>query len=157
MHVDRGWLEEGITVDQFVSRGARSSHSCKRQQNQLNHQGVKVHTIVRLREQTALCDKSVWSSPGEAARGAKDLIQGLAEGTFASSDRTRRWTCLVQEQDKHGGAERLHNNHRLHQTCGPVNQFRHVCVEECPLTTSHTAARSGDNCGGTSAGHTREL
>ena len=27
-----------------------------------------------------------------------------------------------------------------HQTCRPVNQFEHVCVEECPLTTRHTAA-----------------
>ena len=43
-------------------------HSCKCQQNQLNHQGVKVHRTVRLREQTALCDKSVWSSSGEATR-----------------------------------------------------------------------------------------
>ena len=33
---------------------------------------------VRLREQTTLRDKSVWSSSGEAARGAKDLQQGLA-------------------------------------------------------------------------------
>ena len=24
--------------------------------------------------------------------------------------------------------------------CRPVNQFEHVCVEECPLTTRHTAA-----------------
>ena len=40
-----------------------------------------------------------------------------------------------------GGAERLHNN-RLHQTCGPVNQLRHVCVEKCPLTTRHVATRT---------------
>ena len=40
-----------------------------------------------------------------------------------------------------GGAERLHNN-RLHQTCRPVNQLRHVCVEKCPLTTRHVATRT---------------
>ena len=37
--------------------------------------------------------------------------------------------------------------YRLHQTCRLVNQFEHVCVEECPLTTRHTAKRSGDSCG----------
>ena len=40
-----------------------------------------------------------------------------------------------------GRAERLHNN-RLHQTRRPVNHLEHVCVEKCPLTTRHTAARS---------------
>ena len=43
-------------------------------------------------------------------------------------------------QHKHGRSTRLHNRNRLHQTCRPVNQFEHVCVEECPLTTRHTAA-----------------
>ena len=77
---------------------------------------------------------------GVSSQGAKDLPQGLAEGEFASSDRTRRWTCLLRGQHKHGRrSTRLHNN-RLHQTCRPVNQFEHVCVEECPLTTRHTAA-----------------
>ena len=33
---------------------------------------------------------------GVSSQGAKDLPQGLAERTFASSDRTRRWTCLLQ-------------------------------------------------------------
>ena len=45
------------------------------------------------------------------------------------------------EQHKHGRrSTRLHDRNRLHQTCRPVNQFEHVCVEECPLTTRHTAA-----------------
>ena len=39
------------------------------------------------------------------------------------------------------------NSNRLHQTCRPDDQFEHVCVEECPLTTRHTAKRSGDSCG----------
>ena len=42
--------------------------------------------------------------------------------------------------------QKLHSN-RLHQTCGPVNQQRHVCVEKCPLTMRHVAKRSGDSCG----------
>ena len=45
-----------------------------------------------------------------------------------------------------GGAQDS-NNDRLHQTCRPVSQFEHVCVEECPLTTRHTAERRGDSCG----------
>ena len=28
-----------------------------------------------------------------------------------------------------------------------INQFEHLCVERCPLTTRHTARRSGDSCG----------
>ena len=33
---------------------------------------------------------------GVSSQGAKDLPQGLAEEIFASSDRTRRWTCLLR-------------------------------------------------------------
>ena len=36
------------------------------------------------------------------------------------------------------------NKNRLHQTCRPVNQCIHVCVEKC---LRHTAGRSGDSCG----------
>ena len=45
------------------------------------------------------------------------------------------------------GTSTGNNKNRLHQTCGPVNQHRHVCVEKCPLTMRHTAERSGDSCG----------
>ena len=58
-------------------------------------------------------------------------------GTFASSDRTRRWTCSVRP------ARARETTRRLHQTCGPVNQCEHVC-EKCPLTMRHTAKRSGE-------------
>ena len=44
---------------------------------------------------------------GVSSSGAKDLPQGLAEGIFASSDGTRRWTCLLREQHKHGRSTRL--------------------------------------------------
>ena len=94
--------------------------------------------------------KSGWNSRSEATgaarseqlRGAQDLPQGLAMGTFASSDRTRRWTCSVRPCTSTGD-----NKNRLHQTCRPVNQFEHVCVEKCPLTMRHTAIRGGDSCG----------
>ena len=33
----------------------------------------------------------------EQLGGAQDLLLGLAMGIFASSDRTRRWTCQVQD------------------------------------------------------------
>ena len=65
---------------------------------------------------------------------------------FVSGDRTRRRSCLLRGQHKHGRSKKLHSN-RLHQTCGPVNQQRHVCVEKCPLTMRHVAKRSGDSCG----------
>ena len=55
---------------------------------------------------------------------------------FASGDRTRRRPCLLRRQHKHGRSKKLHIN-RLHKTCGPVNQQRHVCVERCP--TDHEA------------------
>ena len=39
---------------------------------------------------------------GVSSSGAKDLPQGIAEGKFASSDRTRRWTCLLWVQHRYG-------------------------------------------------------
>ena len=51
---------------------------------------------------------------------------------------------------------RVANDNRLHQTCRPVNEYTHVCVEKCPLTARHTARRSGDSCG-MSDDRTREL
>ena len=60
---------------------------------------------------------------------------------FVSGDRTRRRSCLLRGQHNHG------RSNRLHQTCGPVNQQRHVCVEKCPLTMRHVAKRNGDSCG----------
>ena len=65
---------------------------------------------------------------------------------FVSGDRTRRRSCLLRGQHKHGRSKKLHSN-RLHQTCGLVNQQRHVYVKKCPLTMRHVAKRSGDSCG----------
>ena len=44
---------------------------------------------------------------GVSSSEDKDLPQGLAEGTFASSERTRRWTCLLRVQHRHGKSTRL--------------------------------------------------
>ena len=52
---------------------------------------------------------------------------------------TRRRTFL---QDSGGTGEQI----RVHQTRRAVNQYVRVCAEECPLTTRHTATRSGDSC-----------
>ena len=65
---------------------------------------------------------------------------------FVSGDRTRRRSCLLRGQHKHGRS-RSSTATGLHQTCGPVNQQRHVCVERCPLTMRHVAKRSGNSCG----------
>ena len=89
----------------------------------------------------------------------QDLRQGGLAMGFVSGDRTRR--RLLRGQHKHWRSKKLHSN-RLHQTCGPVNQQRHVCVEKCPLTMRHVAKRSGDSCGesqqsfGGGRGETRE-
>ena len=79
---------------------------------------------------------------GVSSQGAKDLPQGLAEGEFASSDRTRRWTCLLQVT-----AQAREEEHKTpQQTTGST---RHAdwsinssmsASRECPLTTRHTAA-----------------
>ena len=84
---------------------------------------------------------------GVSSSGAKDLPQGLAEGTFASSDRTRRWTCLLRAQHKHGRSAKTPTVTGSTRHAAPVNQFEHVCVEECPLTMRHTAKRIVDSCG----------
>ena len=88
---------------------------------------------------------------------AKNPVMGTVAVTRQEQLRVSSWT------------------NRLHQTCRPVNQLEHVCVEKCPLTTRHIAGRSGDSCrektlgkarpwqdavstaAGTSADHTREL
>ena len=138
---------------QFVSMGARSSHSCRRQQNQLNHQETRC---------TELCDyASRRLFVTRASRAAQEKQLG-EQKTFHKASRrghsraaTGRGAGRAQcgDSTSTGGAERLQQQ-QLHQTCRRFNHLEHVCVEKCPLTTRHTAARSGDSCGGTSADHT---
>ena len=80
------------------------------------------------------------SSSEEAALRSDKTFNKASRWAFASGNQTRRRTCLVR-------AVQARAAQRLHQTCGPVNQHRHVCVEKCPLTMGHAATRSGDSCG----------
>ena len=115
--VDRDWSQEGISAVSSVSSVRRTNAS--RRQEQLR--------VSRSEER-------------------QDLRQGGLAMGFVSGDGTRRRLCLLRGQHKHGRSKKLHSN-RLHQTCGLVNQQRHVCVEKCPLTMSHVAKRSGDSFG----------
>ena len=125
----------------------------------------RISSITKETRCTELCDYASRRLFVTRASGAAQEKQLGEQKTFHKASRrghsraaTGRGAGRAQcgNSTSTGGAERLHNN-RLHQTCRPVNQLRHVCVERCPLTTRHTAARSGDSCGGTSADHTREL
>ena len=78
--------------------------------------------------QTNQCIEATGAAQSEQLGGAQDLRQGGLAMGFVSGDRTRRRSCLLRGQHKHGRSKKLHSN-RLHQTCGPVNQQRHVCVE----------------------------
>ena len=115
--VDRSWPEEGISAVSSVSSVRRTNASRRQEQLRVS-----------------------------SSEERQDLRQGGLAMGFVSGDRTWRRSCLLQGQHKHGRSKKLHIN-RLHQTCGPVNQQRHVCVEKCPLTVRHVAKRSGDSCG----------
>ena len=84
---------------------------------------------------------------GVSSQGAKDLPQGLAEGDIREQRPDAALDVLAAGNSTSTGGAQDSNSNRLHQTCRPVDQFEHVCVEECPLTTRHTAKRSGDSCG----------
>ena len=78
-------------------------------------------------------------------------------GTIASSDRTRRWTCSVRGQHKHGRSRETPQ-----QQAPPdmrTGQSAKACLRrEVPTdheARSHTHA-AGTAAGGTSADHTRE-
>ena len=86
---------------------------------------------------------------GMSSSESKSPSARLRDGDIREQRPDAALDVLSAVLHQHGrGAERLHNNDRFHQTCGPVNQQRHVCVERCPLITRHSAIRSGDSCGG---------
>ena len=116
--VDRSWPEEGISAVSSVSSIRRANAS--RRQEQLRVSSSEEHKTLH--------KASRWGY------------------SRAATGRARRWTCFVRPAHTRGGAAQLHNN-RLHQTCRPVNQYTHVCVERCPLTMRHAAERSRDSCG----------
>ena len=83
---------------------------------------------------------------GVSSSGAKDLPQGLEEDIREQRPDATLDVLAAGNSTSTGGAQDSNRN-RLHQTCRPVDQFEHVCVEECPLITRHAAKRSGDSCG----------
>ena len=84
---------------------------------------------------------------GVSNSGAKALPQGLAvwynreQRPDAVLDVLSAGAAQAREE------QRDSNSNRLHQTCRPLNQVEHLCVEKCSLTTRHTAKRSSDSCG----------
>ena len=95
---------------------------------------------------TSQSHRSHGAARSEQLGGAKDLPQGLAMGYNREQRPDAALDVLAAGTAQARRSTRLHSN-RLHQTCRPVNQFEHVCVEKCPLTTMHTGKRSGDSCG----------
>ena len=79
-----------------------------------------------------------------SSSGAKDLPQGLAMGYNREQRPDAALDVLAAGTAQARGGAQDSNGNRLQQTCRPVDQFEHVCVEKCPLTTRHTAKRSGD-------------
>ena len=71
--------------------------------------------------------QSKWENGAKTAR-RKDPTMGLTTDNRERTVRREHLVCRAQVQG------------RLHQTCWPVNQNEHVCVEKCPLTTRHAAS-----------------
>ena len=126
---------------------------------------IRIRSIIKESRCTGLCDHASRRRFVTRASGAAQEKQLGEQKTFHKASRrghsreaTGRGAGRAQcgDSTSTGGAERLFNN-RLHQICRAANHLEHVCVERCPLTTRHTAARSGDSCGETNADHTREL
>ena len=68
----------------------------------------------------------------------KTIRQGFATRSRERRPRTRRRMCLLQDKTDTGREQR-----RLHKTRSRVNHYVRICLERCPLTTRHTAKRSG--------------
>ena len=79
-----------------------------------------------------------------SSQGAKDLPQGLAEGEFASSDWTRRWTCLLRV------TEQAQEEHKTPQQQAPPDMQTGQSIRAClrrGVPADHEAhSRSGDSC-----------
>ena len=110
----------------------------------------RISSITKETRCKELCDYASRRLFATRASGAAQEKQLGEQKTFHKASRrgnsraaTGRGAGRAQcgDSTSTGGAERLHNN-RLHQTCRPVNQLRHVCVEKSPLTTRHVATRT---------------
>ena len=82
---------------------------------------------------------------GVSSQGAKDLPQGLAERTFASSDRTRRWMCLLrvtaQAQEEHKTPQQKQAPPDMQ-----TGQSIRACLRRGVPADHEAHSRSGDSC-----------
>ena len=115
--VDRDWPEEGISAVSSVSSVRRTNASRRQEQLRVS-----------------------------SSEERQDLRQGGLAMVFRERRPDAASVVLAAGTGQAREEQKLHSN-RLHQTCGPFNQQRHVCVEKCPLTMRHVAKRSGDSCG----------
>ena len=108
----------------------------------------RISSITKETRCTELCDYASRRLFATRASGAAQGKQLGEQKTFHKASRRGHSRAATGrgagrecgDSTSTGGAERLHSD-RLHQTCRPVNQLRHVCVEKCPLTTRHVATR----------------
>ena len=136
-------MPEGHTI---ADVSAVSSISSVRRTNASRNQGAQDCETTRVDDSLR---QERLEQLGMSSSGSKRPSTRPRDGDIREQRPDAALDVLSTVLHKHGwGTERLQNNNdKLHQTCGPVNQQRHVCVERCPLTTRHTAKRSGDNCG----------
>ena len=71
---------------------------------------------------------------------AQDLTTGLAH-------KQSRAATVDAELDVLAAGQHGESKQKLHQSRRAANQHEGVCVDRCPLTSRHTAKRSGDSCG----------
>ena len=92
---------------------SRNRETREQQEKGPDHPGARV--AVKRQEQL-----------GVSSQGAKDLPQGLAEGEFASSDRTRRWTCLLRVT-----AQAREEEHKTPQQQAPPDMQTGQSIRAC--------------------------
>ena len=83
---------------------------------------------------------------GVSSQGAKDLPQGLAERTFASSDRTRRWTCLLRVTAQAREEEHKTPQQKQAPPDMQTGQSIRACLRRGVPADHEAHSRSGDSC-----------
>ena len=108
-------------------------------------EGISAGQLSQL-DQTNQCIEATGAAQSEQLGGATRPSTRRPCDGFRERRLDAASVVLAAETAQAWEEQKLHSN-RLHQTCGPVNDQRHVCVEKCPLTMRHVAKRSGDSCG----------
>ena len=160
MHVDRGWLQEVITIGSVRLKGVPEVPTAAGDSRISSiTKESRCKELCGLREQTTLRDKSVWSSSGEAARGAKDLQQGPRDGV-----QSRAATGRGAGRAPVRGPAQAREEQRDSTTTGSTRHAdRSISLgmsasRSAHWTTRHVATRTlrGTAARGMSADHTRE-